>query len=51
LELNGSKSISDITQLFILSEKFGWTPNQIRMIDVGDLKSYLVLIGARNNKK
>jgi len=49
--LNGSKSISDITQLFVLSEKFGWTPDQIRMIDVGDLKSYLVLLNARNSKK
>jgi len=54
MELKGKKSLSNETVFFLLSDRFGWTPSQIRNMSIIDIQNYLEMISIKNkieNKK
>jgi hypothetical protein len=46
-ELEGKKSPSDIVIAEMLSEKYGWTPNEIKNQSLNDIRDYLEIINIK----
>jgi len=51
LELQGKKTLSKETKFFLLSDRFGWTPDQIRQMDYNDIETYIQIIAISNKQK
>jgi len=46
--LEGKKTPCNYIKMEILSEKYGWTPKQIKELDDDDIKMYLRIISEKN---